>query len=132
MLFFILFLSVNMLNSKTLEKNSNRNKEPVIDSILMLQNIREKHAKLFGKLMVQDLDGRIKPLNTLASEFLRKVSRKPYYKGDQFKMDANQVFLAMHMSPGTWYGLPLIKIDKKKGGELFSSLNPNQNGLISF
>ncbi|WKK64620.1 cytochrome c biogenesis protein [Lutimonas zeaxanthinifaciens] len=132
LLLFMLLISVNILNSKTLTSRKSEFIKTDIDSVLMLQTVQAKHANLFGKLMVQDLDGRIKPLNTLASEFLRKVSRKPYYKGNQLKMDANQVFLAMHMSPGSWYNLPLIKIDKKKGGELFSSLNPNEHGLVSF
>lgn len=128
----LLLISFNVLNAKSLESSKTDYYPLEIDSILMLQNVQVEHAQLFGKLMVQDLDGRIKPLNTLASEFLRKVSRKPYYQGDRFKMDADQVFLAMHMSPGSWYSLPLIKIDKKKGGALFSSLHPNKNGLVSF
>ncbi|UCE92999.1 MAG: cytochrome c biogenesis protein ResB, partial [Flavobacteriaceae bacterium] len=115
LLLFILLLSVNMLNSRTLESEQAQYANPDIDSVLMLQNVQVEHAKLFGKLMVQDLDGRIKPLNTLASEFLRKVSRRPYYKGRNFRMDANQVFLAIHLSPGSWFNIPLIKIDKKKG-----------------
>ncbi|MGI9532635.1 cytochrome c biogenesis protein CcsA [Lutimonas sp.] len=103
-----------------------------IDSILGIQKVERSHAALFGTLMVQDLDGRIKPLNTLASEFLRKVSRKNYYKGDELKLDANQVFLAIHLDPGKWYEIPLIKIDKKKGGVTFQNLTTNKNNLISF
>lgn len=103
-----------------------------IDSVLKVQEVEKSHAALFGTLMVQDLDGRIKPLNTLASEFLRKVSRKNYYKGDKTKMDANQVFLAIHLDPGKWYDIPLIKIDKKKGGITFKNLAENKNNLVSF
>ena len=103
-----------------------------LDSILRAQNVNKDHAALFGRLMVQDLDGRIKPLNTLASEFLRKVSRKIYYKGDMERLDANQVFLSIHLDPATWSTIPIIKIDKKKGGEVFKKLNTNSKGLVSF
>jgi len=103
-----------------------------IDSILKAENIDEKHAELFGKLMVQDLDGRIKPINTLASEFLRKVSRKNYYKGNKVKYYPDQVFLAIHLNPKLWYSIPLIKIDKDKGGKVFKNLQANSNSLVSF
>ncbi|MEW7290275.1 cytochrome c biogenesis protein [Aquimarina sp. 2304DJ70-9] len=100
------------------------------------QQIDLYHAELFGRLMVQDLDGRIKPINTLASEFLRKISRKPYFKyaaGEtNVRMDANQAFLAMHVDPNAWKQIPLIKIDQKKGGVLFKPLTPNKEGLIPF
>ncbi len=105
---------------------------PLIDSVLISQSIDKEHAVHFGKLMVQDLDGRIKPMNTLASEFLRKVSRKNYYKGDGLKLDANQVFLAIHVDPGKWYSIPLIKIDKDKGGEVFKDIITNSDDLIPF
>lgn len=103
-----------------------------IDSILTSQTVDREHAALFGKLMVQDLDGRIKPINTLASEFLRKVSRKNYYKGDKIKLYPDQVFLAIHLDPRRWYSMPLIKIDKEKGGQIFKNLETGVNGLISF
>ena len=37
--------------------------------------IPRAHAKVFGALRVQDNGGRIEPVNTLASEVLRKVCR---------------------------------------------------------
>ncbi len=100
------------------------------------QQIDAYHAELFGRLMVQDLDGRIKPINTLASEFLRKISRKPYFKysnnGSNIRLDANQAFLAMHVNPNAWQQIPLIKIDQKKGGVLFKPLVLSEDGLVPF
>ncbi len=103
-----------------------------LDSIIQSQIIDQQHAGKFGRLMVQDLDGRIKPINTLASEFLRKVSRKPYYKYKDIKLDANQVFLAIESDPITWAKVPLIKIDPKKGGPAYQKLATNKDNLISF
>ncbi len=100
------------------------------------QRIDSRHSELFGRLLVQDLDGRIKPINTLASEFLRKLSRKPYYKLEQdgkiTELDANQAFLAMHIAPNIWQKIPLIKVDLKKGGALYGNLPISENGLVPF
>ncbi|WP_298501837.1 cytochrome c biogenesis protein CcsA [uncultured Maribacter sp.] len=100
------------------------------------QIIDVDHAALFGRLMVQDLDGRIKPINTLASEFLRKISGRPYFKltqnGATVTLDANQTFLAMHVSANYWEQVPIIKIDKQKLGSIYASLELGENGLISF
>ncbi|WP_299439313.1 cytochrome c biogenesis protein CcsA [uncultured Aquimarina sp.] len=100
------------------------------------QRIDKNHSELFGRLMVQDLDGRIKPVNTLASEFLRKLSGKPYFKlvqnEERIILDANQAFLAMHVDPNTWQDIPIIKVDLTKGGELFKNLPISDNGLVPF
>ncbi|MDO6472570.1 cytochrome c biogenesis protein [Maribacter sp. 1_MG-2023] len=107
-----------------------------IPDLVAHQNIDIQHSDLFGRLMVQDLDGRVKPINTLASEFLRKVSRKPYFtynvNGKEIRLDANQVFLAMHVAPGAWQQIPIIKIDAEKGGTFFDALKITEEGLISF
>ncbi len=111
--------------------------DPIIEKeLVQQQQIDVYHAELFGRLMVQDLDGRIKPINTLASEFLRKISRKPYFKysnnGSNIRLDANQAFLAMHVNPNAWQQIPLIKIDQKKGGVLFKPLALSEDGLVPF
>ncbi|WP_298535650.1 cytochrome c biogenesis protein [uncultured Algibacter sp.] len=106
-----------------------------INTISKLE-VDEQHAEMFGRLMVQDLDGRIKPMNTLASEFLRKLSRKPYFKFTEdkkhIKFSANQAFLAMQSASNIWQYIPLIKVDLKKGGTLFKELDVSEDGLVSF
>ncbi|WOD43230.1 cytochrome c biogenesis protein CcsA [Hwangdonia lutea] len=98
--------------------------------------IDAQHADMFGRLMVQDLDGRIKPMNTLASEFLRKLSRKPYFifseQGESVRYSANQAFLAMQSASNIWQFVPLIKVDAKKGGVLFSDLEISEDDLVAF
>jgi cytochrome c-type biogenesis protein CcsB len=68
--------------------------------------VNAEHASRFGKMLVQDNGGRIKPINTLASEVLRKVSRKITYNG----MNAEQVFLGMLAQPDRWQYEPIIKV----------------------
>ncbi|QCX41103.1 cytochrome C biogenesis protein [Aureibaculum algae] len=100
------------------------------------QEINKQHSELFGRIMVQDLDGRIKPVNTLASEFLRKIYGKTKFtyrtNEREISLDANQAFLTMHVSPGAWQQIPIIKIDRKKGGNFFSPLKITDDGYISF
>jgi len=77
-----------------------------IDSIITANVVDAAHAARFGELVIQD-NGRMKPLNTFASELLRKVSGSDKYQG----MDANQVFLSMTELRFVWYETPIIKLD---------------------
>lgn len=79
-----------------------------IDSVVMATAASKEHAAKFGRLVVQD-NGRMKPINTFASEILRKVSGKNTY-GD---LDANQVFLSMNDIPKLWLEVPIMKLDWK-------------------
>ncbi len=74
------------------------------------QMVDYEHARKFGALVVQDNGGRLKPINTLASEVLRKVYRKDEYEG----MHADQVFLEMTMNPLEWQVKDIIKVRHPK------------------
>ena len=73
-------------------------------------------AEQFGFLQVQDPQGRMKPMNTLSSEVLRKVSRKSSWEGQS----PDQVFLGMIYEPAKWQMVKMIKVThpdlKKKIG----------------
>ncbi|WP_201353597.1 cytochrome c biogenesis protein [Hydrogenimonas urashimensis] len=73
---------------------------------LGLPLIQKAHAHEFGRLLVQDNGGRIEPIDTLAREVLRKVSRKEV----RFGLDADQVFLGMIVRPDQWQKVPMIKV----------------------
>ncbi len=77
-----------------------------IDSVITANAVSKEHAAKFGRLVIQD-NGRMKPVNTFASELLRAVSGKDSY-GD---LDANQVFLSMTQFPFVWYEAPVVKMD---------------------
>ena len=70
--------------------------------------IPAEHAGRFGHVIVQDQNGRQKPMNTLANEVLRKLSRKESYEG----LSAEQVMLGMTLDPAAWYHVPLVKSGK--------------------
>lgn len=81
-----------------------------LDSLIIANKVTKEHAAVFSKLVIQD-DGRMKPVNTYASELLRKISRRDSYKG----LNANQVFLSMTEFPRIWLEVPIIYL--KRGND---------------
>jgi cytochrome c-type biogenesis protein CcsB len=81
-----------------------------IDSIIKANAVSKEHAAKFGQLIIQD-NGRMKPINTFASELLRKVSRSDTYEG----LDADQVFMSMTEFPRLWVEVPIIAL--KRGND---------------
>ncbi|HNP31756.1 MAG TPA: cytochrome c biogenesis protein CcsA [Flavobacterium sp.] len=77
-----------------------------IDSILTKYKVPEKYADKFGRLVIQDEGGRMKPINTFSSELLRKVSHKDTYND----MNSDQAFISMTQFPTVWFETPLIYI----------------------
>jgi cytochrome c-type biogenesis protein CcsB len=74
------------------------------------QKISKEHAAKFGQLLVQDQDGgRMKPVNTLSSEILRKICRKDRMMG----LNSDQIFLGMLINPMYWETVPIIKVSDK-------------------
>lgn len=55
--------------------------EKQLDSLLNKFQVKKEHAAKFGRLVIQDAGGRMKPINTFSSELLRKVSHSNSYKG---------------------------------------------------
>ena len=101
----ILFISFNGLA----QNHGNHNGLPTqkqIDSILNKYKVSEKHAVQFGRLIIQDEGGRMKPINTFSSELLRKVSHNDTYHG----MNSDQAFISMTQFPTVWFETPLIYI----------------------
>ena len=80
-----------------------------LDSLLKQTIVSEQHAAKFGELVIQDDGGRMKPINTFASELLRKLSFKSTYN----ELNADQVFLSMMLNPALWYNTEFIALDKK-------------------
>lgn len=94
------------------------------DSRAVEKIIPKDHADEFGKLLIQDIGGRIKPLNTLASEVLRKVSRKTQINNQ----NAMQVFLGMMVWPDYWQQKPIVKVGHKEIHKILGT----SGGLVSF
>lgn len=93
-----------------------------IDSILKNNIVPKTHADEFGHLVVQDLSGRMMPVNTYASEVLRKVSKSDTYED----LDANQVFLSIQQMPQLWYNVPIIYLRPMETDSLRSIIGVNK------
>ena len=89
-------------------------KKVVIDSVIKANITKKEHSDAFGELVIQDYSGRMMPMNTFASEILRKLSKKDHYE----EFDANQVLLSMQVSPLFWYNVPVIYLAKRKGDSI--------------
>lgn len=71
-----------------------------------LQTVDYDHARKFGRLLVQDKQGRVEPMNTLGNEILRKITRKSSFRG----LHSDQVFLGIITEPDKWKRVPIIKV----------------------
>jgi len=80
--------------------------EKQLDSLIGKYKVSKEHAAQFGRLIIQDAGGRMKPINTFSSELLRKVSHSNEYKG----LNSDQVFLSMSQYAKLWIEVPLIYI----------------------
>ncbi len=81
-----------------------------------------EQAELFGTLLVQNSSGRVEPVNTVASEVLRKVSGKAGYKD----LGPVQVALDMLVNPDKWKSEPLIRVTKP----LRKKIPGSENGFL--
>ena len=85
-----------------------------IDSILIANATPKEHADKFGRLVIQDLSGRMMPMNTYASELVRKIHHSETYAG----LSPNQILLSISESPLLWYNVPIIYLKAMKTDSL--------------
>ncbi|EAS19674.1 putative transmembrane cytochrome c biogenesis protein [Flavobacteria bacterium BBFL7] len=89
-----------------------------LDSIIVANMIPQEQADKFGEVIIQD-NGRMKPISTLASELLRKISERDYYEatvGDSVvRLSPEQTLLSMMQFGNLWYEVPLIRL--KRGND---------------
>lgn len=71
-----------------------------------LPPIAKEHAVAFGKLLVQDHNGRVKPMNTYSSEILRKIAKKE----SLFDLSSDQIILSMILNPDQWTKEKIIQV----------------------
>jgi len=96
------------LFSATAQHAHNKPSTAQIDSLLIKTTVSQEHADLFGSIIIQDIGGRMKPINTFSSELLRKVSKNDHFRG----MDSDQVMLSITQFPQLWYHVPIINLPK--------------------
>ena len=108
-------LSSTVLSAQSLDPNL---KTEFIDSIISESAISKDHANSFGKIIIQDSGGRMKPANTFSSELLRKVSRSNYYNG----LNSDQVLVSIMDNPGVWFNAPIVYIKSGQKGDTIKKI----------
>ncbi len=80
------------------------------DVLHQMQAYSIEHAQKFGTLPVQDYQGRMKPLDTVAHEVISKITGK----STLFGLEPIQMLLGMVMEPSLYQRIPMIKIGHPK------------------
>lgn len=88
-------------NTENFSNMHHLSQEKIADYV---KNIDKEHAALFGRVLVQDNGGRIKPINTMAIEMINKVSGGPL-----LNLNHEQMFLGMVTRPLYWQSLQMFK-----------------------
>lgn len=102
------------------------------DEAIAKTKISKEHAEKFAYLLVQNIEGRIVPINTQALDVLRKLYKKDEFKGtDEKSLTANQWFLSIHTNTPLWMTVPMIKISNKGGERLLKKTKANEDGYTS-
>ena len=101
-------LSIIFLLFTAISFSQHNHEAPDIDLLLKKEVVSLEHAEKFAKLIIQEENGRMEPVNTFASKLLRKVSKKDNFKG----MNADQVTLSILLNPRLWYAVPIIYIER--------------------
>ncbi len=97
------------------------------EAIKEAQSYNIDHANNFGDLLIQSVDGRVKPIDTFSNEIMRKLVKKTTL----YDMNPNQVILGMITNPTAWQQIKMIKITHTKlqkilglkNGEKYASFN---------
>ena len=111
----VFLLSSSVLSAQSLDANL---KTEFIDSIISESAISKDHANSFGKIIIQDSGGRMKPANTFSSELLRKVSRSNSYNG----LNSDQVLVSIMDNPGVWFNAPIVYIKSGQKGDTIKNI----------
>ncbi|MDF1883608.1 cytochrome c biogenesis protein CcsA [Sulfurimonas sp. SAG-AH-194-C21] len=85
--------------------------DPAIKTILAFD---KEHSQKFGELIVQDTQGRMKPMNTLSTEILAKIYRGSSLKVGSYTLTSDQVILGMMIRPDIYREVKLIRTKDPK------------------
>jgi len=85
---------------------------PTIDAEVLktMQSYNLAHTKNFGTLPVQDHQGRMKPMDTVAHDVIAKITGRSAL----YDLEPTQMLLGMIMQPELYQNVPMIKVGHKK------------------
>ena len=106
--------AVGLLFTMALPSYAMQNSAPAMQIIAAFD---KNHAEKFGMLIVQDTKGRMKPIDTLATEILAKIHRSASLEVADKKLTPNQVILGMMIRPDIYKEVKLIRTGDPKINE---------------
>jgi len=86
--------------------------------VKIISSFDKTHSLEFAKLIIQDSGGRMKPINTIATEILAKIYRGNTLDVGKYTLDANQVILGMMMRPDIYRNVDMIRTKNKDVNKL--------------
>ncbi len=122
-LFFMSTIGFSQTHSAGDGHLNDRPTKSQIDSVLRANITPKAHADKFGHMVVQDYSGRMMPMDTYASEMLRKLSKQDTYED----FTASQVFLSINESPLLWYNVPVIYLKPQKADTIRSIIGVSKD-----
>ncbi len=87
-------------------------------------NIDKNFSKELSKLLIQDYQGRIKPLDTLSRQILTKITKKSTIN----MLNSNQFFISATIYPEYWKEQKIFKI-KSKRLKTILKIDPSENHI---
>lgn len=81
-----------------------------VNSSKMIHAYDAKSVEKFGRLVIQDRAGRMKPVDTLAHDIVAKLTGKTSIYG----VEPSSIFLGMTVNPAFYQNLAMIKVDHSK------------------
>ena len=124
-LLFLCALMSSPLFSQNLDSSVDSGTESSVDStaesnadilkrIETFRSTSKLHAKHFGTLQVQSNDGKIKALDSLASDLVHKITKSDNFLG----FSNTQIALGMLLYPNDWKNIKMIRISTPQLREL--------------
>jgi cytochrome c-type biogenesis protein CcsB len=101
--------------------------EEVNPIVKAVTSFDKAHAERFGKLIIQDSRGRMKPMDTLAMQIVNKVHRS----GSIMGMTANQIVLGMMARPEAWREIKMIRTGHKEINKVIGIGETEKNAAFS-
>ena len=95
------------LNPQSLHAASPKVEDDVLKT---MQSYNLAHTKNFGTLPVQDHQGRMKPIDTVAHDIIAKITGRSAL----YDLEPTQMLLGMVMQPELYQNVPMIKVGHKK------------------
>ena len=108
------FISILILSMVSIGSGFSQDNSDALDSDTKQMPVSIEHAEKFGRLIVQNYDGRFAPINTLAYDVMHKISRKDNFDIPGVgKIKAMQIFLDLPMNASFWKDQKIIYVREK-------------------